>query len=138
MALYSTIIDIHTDRNPNKRCMKPYRRQRYSAMDWVCLNCFIWWYFVTTKCTNKVFFVKTSSKGIQINKTRVFINSLKFPVLSDNKFHRDILCVMCFQVVRPYYLTLSYFVSYIYLWNHCKYMSIFIISFFKFLCIFFS
>ena len=31
--------------------------------------------------------------------------------------------------VRPYYLILTYFVSSIYLWHHCKYMTVYHISF---------
>ena len=80
-------------------------------------------------------FVKTFSKSFKCKKGRIFMNSLKFTVLHNNEFYR---CIMCYQLSRPYIMILTYFASSIHLLNHCKYMTVYLISFLKYLCLFVS
>ena len=53
-----------------------------------------------------LFLQKLFPRGLNVKKSRIFINSLKFPVLHDNIFYRYILCVTCLSVP---YTVLSYY-----------------------------
>ena len=65
------------------------------------------------------------------------MNVLEFLVLCDNKFYRYFYVYFFCQFASPYYLRLSIFVSYTHLWNHCKYMIVYLIPFLNiYVCLF--
>ena len=130
-----TIINLRTDRNPQKRGTQHHPRQRFSDMDMLYVKSSYNWRDIGTTKSIKMCFFCHSPQGVK--KASISMNSLKITVLHDNTFYRYILGVTCFQFVWPYYTPFAYFLSSIYLWNHCKYMNVYLISFLKYLCLFF-
>ena len=65
------------------------------------------------------------------------MNVWKYLLLDKIKLNCYILCVTFFQFVSLYYLWILNFMSYIYLWNHCKYMIVYtvLIYFLKATCL---
>ena len=55
-------------------------------------------YIGNAKSIKCVFFCKIKSKGFKYKKSRIFMKSLKFTVLHDNKFYCYILCITYFSV----------------------------------------
>ena len=83
-----TVINVRTDINPNKMGIQHYLRQRRSSVDRVYLKKYSSWIDIgTIKCIKSIFLIHFSERGLNFLKARIFVNSLKFPVLCDNKFY---------------------------------------------------
>ena len=71
--------------------------------------------------------VQRESMCLYETNPRILMNVLTFMVLYKNKLYLYILCVTFCQFVSPYYLWFVNLVGSICLWNHCKYMIIYLI-----------
>ena len=88
---------------------------------------------VPQKTSEMFFLVKTFSKGLNVKKLVFSWTVWTFRYFAIICFTAIFYVWRVFQFVRTYYLKLAYFVSYTYLWNHYKYMTVYLIFFFIYL-----